>query len=306
MRVSGLSAVILSFLFFSPQLMGKSVSAEKNFPHLSGKYFGQKEPENQAELYAPGLISLEGRYEFALSFSPKGDELMFSVQIPKEPACVYYSKQKSGIWTEPVPISLSQGIKKEEMEAFFSWDGKYIYFAPYDEGLDVRIWSVEIQKDGWRNPKILGRPVSDDSAFFPTCSKNGVLYYSNITKNKIYTAYLVGGEVVKAEDSGIEFGGHPFIAPDESFCLIDALQEEGLGGRDIYVAFKKSDNSWTKPINLDSKVNTENNETCPSLSADGKYLFFSRYNEPGEISNLYWISTQVIEEARKKLNSKGL
>ena len=179
-----------SVLFFSSILMGINDSAEKDFPRLTGKYFGQKEPGDQAELYAPGLISIEGRYEFALSFSPKGDELLFSVGVPKEPVCVYYSKQKAGIWTEPERVSLSQGAKKEEMEAFFSWDGKYIYFAPYNEGLDVRIWRVEIQKDGWQNPKELGEPVSDDSAFFPTCSINGVLFYSNITKNKIYTAYM--------------------------------------------------------------------------------------------------------------------
>jgi hypothetical protein len=38
-------------------------------------------------------------------------------------------------------------------------------------------------------------------------------------------------------------------------------------------------------------------ETCPSLSPDGRYLFFSRYNEPGGLSNIYWISSAVIAHA---------
>ena len=43
----------------------------------------------------------------------------------------------------------SAGARKDEMEAFFAPDGKHVYFAPYDEGLDVRIWQVEIA-DGTR------------------------------------------------------------------------------------------------------------------------------------------------------------
>ncbi len=51
--------------------MGLNVSAEKDFPCLTGKYFGQKEPGDRAELFSPGLISLKEKYEFALSFHLK-------------------------------------------------------------------------------------------------------------------------------------------------------------------------------------------------------------------------------------------
>lgn len=50
----------------------------------------------------------------------------------------------------------------------------------------------------------------------------------------------------------------------------------------------------TKPINLGKKVNTIYNESCPSISPDGKYLFFSRYNEEGGLPNIYWVSSEVI------------
>ena len=269
------------------------------FPHLTGRYFGQKEPEGKAELFAPGLISLEGRYEFALSFSPVGDELLFSVQVPKTLACVYYTRIENGRWTEPRPVSLSKGAKKEEMEAFFSWDGRYIFFAPYDEGLDVRIWKMDIHEDGWHNPQPLKGQITDESAFFPTCSKKGTLYYSNITQGKIYKALLEKGVVEESGDAGLEFGGHGFISPDESFMLIDSIQDDGQGKQDIYVAFRNEDGGWSTPENLGEKVNTEHNETCPTLSSDRKYLFFSRYNEPREISNIYWIDSRVIEEARR-------
>ncbi len=280
-----------------------SQQKEKSSSHqLTGEYFGQKEPGRKAEIFAPGLISLEGRYEFAPSFSPDGDELLFSVQVPEQPACVYYTRMENGIWTNPKPVSLSKGEKKEEMEAFFSWDGRHIFFAPYDEGLDVRIWKVDIREDEWLAPQPLKGQKSDESAFFPTCSKKGTLYYSNIAQKKIFKASLEKGAVQKSGEAGLEFGGHGFIAPDESFILVDSIQDDGHGKQDIYVAFRNENGSWSKPVNLGDEVNTEFFETCPSLSADGKYLFFSRYDEPREISNIYWIDSRVIEEARKSIN----
>ncbi|UCE39904.1 MAG: PD40 domain-containing protein [Candidatus Aminicenantes bacterium] len=274
------------------------------FPHLAGKYFGQKVPVLKAELFAPGLISLEGRYEFALSFSPDGDELLFTVQVPKKPACVYNTRIVDGRWTKPKPVSLSKGAKKEEMEAFFSLDGRYIFFAPYDEGLDVRLWKVDILDGAWHNPQPLKGQISDESAFFPTSSKKGALYYSNITQKKIYKAFLEKGIVQESYEAGLKFGGHGFIAPDENFILVDSIQDEGFGKQDIYVAFRNEDGGWSKPVNLGDEVNTEYFETCPTLSSDGKYLFFSRYNEPGEISNIYWIDSRVIENARKNSHAQ--
>jgi hypothetical protein len=265
-------------------------------PDLTRKYFGQKAPGSKAELFAPRLISLDGRYEFALSFSPKGDELLFSAGIPDKPVCVYYTKISDGKWGEPKPVSLSKGAKKEEMEAFFSWDGRHIFFAPYDEGLDVRIWKVDIQEDGWKNPVPLRGNISDESAFYPTSSKKGTLYYFNIAQKKIYRALLDKGVVKESGDAGLEFGGHCFIAPDESFMLVDANQPDSRGKLDIYVVFRREDGGWSKPVNLGDEVNTEHNETCPTLSSDGKYLFFSRYNEPGELSNIYWVDAKIIEE----------
>jgi len=254
----------------------------------------------KAELFAPGLISQEGRYEFAPSFSPAGDELLFTTGVPKKLVCVYYTRIVDGRWTKPKPVSLSNGAKKEEMEAFFSWDGRYIFFAPYDEGLDVRIWKLDINEDGWHHPQLLKGQISEDPAFFPTSSKKGTLYYTNITQEKIYKASLENGVVKESGEAGLEFGGHGFIASDESFMLVDANQEDSRGKMDIYVAFRKDDGSWSKPVNLGDEVNTEYFETCPTLSADGKYLFFSRYNEPGDISNIYWMDARVIEEVRPK------
>jgi Tol biopolymer transport system component len=256
-----------------------------------------------AQPFAPGLVSLPGRYEFALSFSPAGDELLLTQQWPERAVSVYHSRLAAGAWTEPAPIRLSEGARREEMEAFFAPDGERIFFAPYDEGMDVRIWSLEIGPDGWRNPRQLPSPLADDPAFYPTMAADGTLYYTNLEQRRVFRAELDGPAVSSVEDAGIEFGGHAFIAPDESFVLVDARRDDSLGGSDLYVAFRRPDGSWEQPRHLGAEVNSAYGETCPSLSADGKYLFFSRYKEPGEVSDIYWIDSAVLESVRQGITA---
>jgi hypothetical protein len=37
---------------------------------------------------------------------------------------------------------------------------------------------------------------------------------------------------------------------------------------------------------------------CPNVSPDGKYLFFTKLNFNTNTGFVYWVSSQVIEEAR--------
>ena len=225
-------------------------AGDNRFPVLTGPYFGQQVPGLQAQPFAPGLISLEGRYEFALSFSPGGDELLFTQQVPEKLVSVFHSRVEEGVWTEPVSVQLSGGARREEMEAFFAPDGKLIFFAPYDEGMDVRIWALEVGPEGWRNPRELASPVADDPAFYPTMSNRGTLYYTNLAARRIYRAEIEGLSVTSVEDAGLEFGGHAFIARDESFVLLDARDHDSLGGSDIYVAFRSPAGGWERPLHL--------------------------------------------------------
>jgi hypothetical protein len=85
--------------------------------------------------------------------------------------------------------------------------------------------------------------------------------------------------------------------------LLDARDQDSLGGSDLYVAFRLPDGSWAQPRHLGAEVNSEFDETCPSLSADGRYLFFSRYDEPDEVSDIYWIDSTVIDAARREVTA---
>lgn len=263
-----------------------------------GPYFGQQPPGLTAELFAPGFVSIIGRYEFAMSFAPAGDRVLFTVQTADKKVMVLHTRQVAGKWTPPAPVSLAAGARKDEMEAFFSPDGTSVFFAPYDEGLDVRIWQVQVDGDGWKDPQPLRGNVAEDPAFYPTLANDGTLYYSNIMERRPYSARRMDDGSWAAQPVGVESVMHAFIAPDESFMLLDARREDSLGKADIYVSFPGGDGGWTTPVNLGPGVNSEYIETCPSLSPDGKYLFFSRYNEENEMSQIYWVDAEVIGQKR--------
>ena len=55
----------------------------------------------------------------------------------------------------------------------------------------------------------------------------------------------------------------------------------GIGGADIYKTTRNTDNTWTKPINLGPKINTEGNETFPSIHESEKMLFFASDGKVG-------------------------
>lgn len=60
---------------------------------------------------------------------------------------------------------------------------------------------------------------------------------------------------------------------------------DGFGASDLYVSFLNDNGSWSEAINLGEKINTAANERFPSLSPDGRYLFFvSNRSKPENLS----------------------
>lgn len=216
---------------------------------------------------------------------------------------MHYSTMHQGKWQPIQQANFTQGKKAGEMEPFVSLDGKQIYFTAYNADFtDTKIWVVDRTKEGWSEAKKLNSPINNEEVFNSTLAKNGDIYYTDIFKGKTYFSAAKNGEYPVTEEVDIEFGLHPFISPKQDYLLVDAHSTQtGRKDKDIFVYFRNEDGSWSKPVNLGENVNSTFYETLPSVTPDGKYLFFSRYNEEGgKISDFYWVSTEVIEKLRPK------
>jgi peptidoglycan-associated lipoprotein len=76
--------------------------------------------------------------------------------------------------------------------------------------------------------------------------------------------------------------GHPTLSADGKFLYFASRMSGGYGGLDIWkCTYDAKANVWGQPTNAGPAVNTEGNEMYPTVSDDGKKLYFSSDYHPG-------------------------
>ena len=248
-------------------------------------------PDSIPKIFAKGIISVQDRYEYGLAISPNYDEIFITVEQPGDGLMVM-KKLNDESWSNPKVANL-RGNDSWEQEAFYTPDGQKLFFAILANDT-IRLWFCTKEKEGWSAPTLLDSPVNDTPVFWATFTNENTMYYSNLSVRKIFRSQISDNQYKETENSGIPFGMHPSVSKDESFILFNYRG-------DIYVAFKNKTNKWGEPIKLGEQINTsEYGETCPSLSPDEKYIFFSRYNDTNKKSDIYWVSSSILEKYKKK------
>ena len=298
MRNNNFIFLLLVFtMFFNSCNTKKHESKGSDLPITRDTYFGQKPPGLTPELFASGVISLNGRFESAVSFSPDLDEIYFAAYSEGEKTSIYFSKLEGNKWTPIKRTNFTKGKKNAEMHPFVSPNGKRIYFTALDSSFaDEKIWYVNRLEDSWSDAIKLDSPINDGVVFAPNQAINGDLFYTVISGRNIKTNYAPNknGKYPEVQEVEIGFGHHAFISPSQKYLLVTGLnkEDESRKDNDIYVYFKRQGGTWTKPINLGSTINSHFDEVSPRITLDGKYLFFVR-NE-----DVYWVSTEVIDRVR--------
>lgn len=82
--------------------------------------------------------------------------------------------------------------------------------------------------------------------------------------------------------------GAPSLTADGGMMFF--AMEGGRSGFDIYVAYRLTDTTWSAPLPLAGGVNTDGWEGQPSVSADGRRLFFASTREGGRGGSDVWYS----------------
>lgn len=121
------------------------------------------------------------------------------------------------------------------------------------------------------------------------------LQVGEISQEDFYISYLVDNKWQKAQNAGAPLNtrqneGAQSLSSDGSYMYFTACDRTGgLGSCDIFFsAFNNG--KWSIPINLGSPVNTQYWESQPSISADGKILFFSSSRPGGYGGKDIWFS----------------
>jgi hypothetical protein len=288
-----------------------AASAEKDasFPILTGPYLGQKPPGMVPEVFAPGFISTE-QFEFGITFSRDGKECFFTRRPTFEGSDnrIYHSQWIDGRWSRPTRASFAADVF--EFIPIVSVNGEKLFFyserpKPQDTDLDGNLWLVEKKGSGWGEGRFFQAPANRKYCMMVSEAKNGTIYFSGIFAGKrgMFRAACQAGEYGEMERLPEEINAirpaHPFIAPDESYLIMDA-QVAGMGQPELFISFRKADGGWTRALNMGQAINATKTEFAASVSPDGKFLFFHRrVNGNGDI---YWVDAGIIDELRAKIS----
>jgi len=277
-------------------------------------------PTDTALVFGEGIISTDN-YEFAITFTPEMDELFFTRRKPEEVNTIHFMKLIDGKWSAPKPAFFTSS-KGWDFEPHINPKGDRLYFGstrPLNDTIEssgLHQWYSEKNASGWSKPIPLEKPFVDRSVImYLTSSENGNLYFTTGEKGDkpedwvIYNLVKKDGQHKSIKRMGKEINStgkwiaHSYIAPDESYMIYDFKSDLGFGKSDLYISFNNN-GTWTKPHNLGPKVNTEQTEMAPSVSPDGKYLFFHRGESNENRGNIYWIDfIQIKKELLENINS---
>ena len=78
------------------------------------------------------------------------------------------------------------------------------------------------------------------------------------------------------------------------FCSRD--RKDSYGGSDLYISFRNKNGTWTKAKNMGKDINSGGGMICPSISPDGKYIFFN--TTLNGKNGIYWVSAKIIEDLK--------
>ena len=189
--------------------------------------------------------------EWAPSISADGLSLYFSSDRPggygTDDIWVTTRPTVSDPWGEPVNLGPLVNGWDHDGAQYISPDGLELYFV---SGLVGDLWLTKraTTNDDWGEPVKLGPIINSDytEEFYPAVSADGLLLFFS---------------------SG-------YIRPE-------LARPGGLGASDLWVTRRATkDDDWGTPVNIGPPVNSPAGDACPSISGDGRTLFFSS-DRPG-------------------------
>lgn len=256
----------------------------------------------------PGVVSKKDTIDFGSVFSRDGKTFFYATG-PSGRHEIHYSELIDDQWS-PFKVLLKHpdyGFN----DPFLSNDDQRLYFIsrkPKDNSsapANHDIWYIQRVEDGWSEPINSGPQInSDKNEYYISFTNDGSMYFSSnkeTTKRgdfDIYRAQAINNGWAKPErlSNAINTNGYEadaFIAPDESYIIYSSRgREDGIGNIDLYISRKDKDGKWLPAINLGAVFNTKGPDYCPFVTKDGKFLFYTSYND------IYWVSTDALDQVR--------
>jgi hypothetical protein len=260
-----------------------------------GLYFGLTPPGLTPQVFAPGIISLPGRFEHSICLSKDGGECYFSVRDPSWSYIqIWMTRYESGAWTTQAVAPFSNTWS---MSPDFADNDQSLYFNRNND-----IYKVVRTPTGWSSPVLMAAPVSspqdDYSCHISTLGNMWTCSWraGGAGQCDIWRLQCADGNFINPTNlstiNTVNSECFPVPGPNESYFVFNSNRPGGYGQMDLYICYSDKHGGWTAPRNLGPTINTSAREICAYISPDHKYLFFSR--DSGTEQDIYWVDIRAL------------
>jgi outer membrane protein OmpA-like peptidoglycan-associated protein/Tfp pilus assembly protein PilF len=243
---------------------------------------------------------------------------------------VSYSPQYGGYYFDLADLQFERGEYEAARENYEA----YLKSKPKNPKLVA--WSRSQIKTADFALEAMKKPVEFDPEQMPaTLNSFGLQYFPYTTADQRYFIYTarssarpdhdenifiserVEGEwqapvpISKAINSHANEGAATISGDGKSLVFTSCNRPDGQGDCDLYISFRTG-NEWSKPKNMGNVVNSRAWDSQPSLSADGRTLYFSSTRGGGVGKEDIWVaylnedgSWQKPLNLGKSVNSSG-
>lgn len=132
---------------------------------------------------------------------------------------------------------------------------------------------------------IINHPSLNTYAPYISADANAIVFLSDNAEDHALTPFFSYREkadwkepqvLPKIINTRLNFLRGYGLSADGSTLYFSTMKSPGVGGFDIVTSEWRGGVAWTAPVNPGMPVNSRAHEACPSVSADGKVLYFMR------------------------------
>jgi hypothetical protein len=205
---------------------------------------------------------------------------------------------KEDDWGTPVNLGPTVNSSSHDLSSSISADGLSLYYGSWRAGYgknDLWVTRRATTNDPWKPPVNLGPTVNSSSEdWSPSISTDGLTLFfgsdrpgglgnwdiwvtTRATKDDDWSAPVNLGPTVNS--SALDYG--PSISADGLTLFFTSVRPGGYGSGDLWVTTRATtEDDWGTPVNLGPIVNSLAAEGIPSISADGREIYFSDGTAP--------------------------
>ncbi|MGD2036200.1 MAG: putative Ig domain-containing protein, partial [Bacteroidales bacterium] len=262
-------------------------------------YFGQTPPGDSAIVFAPGIISLDGRNERTPDYLPDYSAFYFTSGSNDFGESYVYQTVYDTMWG---PTEINPAFTDEAWDLSIT-DSSLACFTSR-VGSQTDIFIIERTDGNWGTPEKLPKEINSGSQEWGACIlQNRTVYFCRFPNNQgeMFKCVYSDGEYLPAEELEINTSNQewdPYIPEDESYIIFKSNRPGTYGNLDLYISYTKEDGTYTNPKNLGKKINSVYHDDGGNLTPDGKYFLFASGDPNSNNRDIYWVSSGFIDSLR--------